>query len=505
MKKRTLPLLPSLFLLASPLSAQNALQRSVHQMEYGVEAQVSTSKGDTPLWLTANRYGLSSVEKQNGYLRASIRRDASADSLYQWRIGYGVDVAAGYHYSSKAFVQQLYADIDYRLVRLTIGAKDQPMAMKNAMLSSGSQTLGINARAVPAVRFELPEYWNISGRADIAAIRGHISYGMLTDGNFQEDYIGSNTTAHYAKKVLLHTKAGYLRLGNAKKFPLVFEGGLEMATQFGGTSYNYLSWDGVSAEPLKMKSGLKDIIKATFGGGGDSTDSDGYANSTGNMLGSWLARLTWHGKDWSLGVYYDHFFEDHSQMFLQYGWLDGMVGIEAHLPKNRFVDNVVYEYVKTTYQSGPVYHDTTNEIPDQISGVDNYYNHNLYAGWQHWGQAMGNVFFTSPLYNHNADLTFASNRFKAHHIGISGKPSDVLQYRMLYSHLRSLGTYAVPYDRARTNHSFMLELAYNPTHLGKLATKGWGLKAAFAMDRGDLLNDNTGLQITISKTGLLTH
>lgn len=498
-------MLSALFLFGTSLYGQNALQRAGRHIEYNVETQITTSKGNTPLWLTANRNGLSSIETQNGYLRAKVQHNAETDSLSKWRIGYGVDIAAAYNYSSKAFIQQLYADVDYKLVRITLGAKNQPMAFKNAQLSSGSQTFGINARAVPTLRFELPEYWNISGKADIAAIRGFISYGMLTDGKFQQDYIGNNTAAHYAKNVLLHTKACYFRLGNQRKFPLQFEGGIEMATQFGGTAYNSLTWNGINTGPLKLKNGIKEFINATFGGGGDTTDSEGYANSTGNMLGSWLARLTWQANDWSLGIYYDHFFEDHSQMFLQYGWLDGMVGIEAHLPKNRFVDNLVYEYVKTTYQSGAVYHDKNADMPDQISGVDNYYNHNLYAGWQHWGQAMGNVFFTSPLYNHNADFTFASNRFKAHHIGLTGSPSNVLHYRLLYSHIRSLGSYATPFDHTKTNHSIMLELSYLPTHIGKLDTRGWGFKAAFAMDRGDLLNDNTGLQFTITKNGFLTH
>ena len=505
MRQTTLMCLSMLGVLPLTCMAQNALERSFHNTEYCIEAQASTSKGDTPLWLTTNRYGLSSIDSQNGYLRASLIRNASTDSLNKWRIGWGADVAIGYNQANALLIQQLYADIDYKLVRLTIGAKNQPMSLKNAYLSSGSQTFGINARAVPSVRFELPEYWNITGRGNWAAIRGHISYGMLTDGGFQESYVGTNATAHYAKKVLLHTKAGYLRLGNARKFPMVFEGGIEMATQFGGTAYNSQTWDGVSSQPIKMKSGLKDFINATFGGGSDSTDGNGYANSTGNMLGSWLARLTWYGRDWSIGIYYDHFFEDHSQMFLQYGWLDGMVGFDVHLPQNPFVSNFVYEYVKTTYQSGPLYHDQTDAIPDQVSGVDNYYNHNIYAGWQHWGQAMGNVFFTSPLYNHTSDLTFTSNRFKAHHLGFSGNPCSSLQYRLHYSHLRSLGTYGQPFDQTKTNNSIMLELSYTPSRLGQLNTKGWNVKAAFAIDRGDLLNDNTGFQFTISKTGILFH
>ena len=51
----------------------------------------------------------------------------------------------------------------------------------------------------------------------------------------------------------------------------------------------------------------------------------------------------------------------------------------------------------------------------------------------------------------------------------------------------------------------MLELSYTPSRLGQLNTKGWNVKAAFAIDRGDLLNDNTGFQFTISKTGILFH
>lgn len=484
--------------------SDNALSRAVHNVTYNAEFQGNFSNDDTPLWLTANRYGLSSIKQNNGYARASIFHNTTADSTHQWRIGYGADIVAPISYSSKFVVQQLYADFDYRLVRLTLGAKQQPLALKNEELSSGGQTLGINARPVPAFRFEMPEYWNISGRGHWVAIRGHISYGMMTDGNFQQDYVGGGD-AHYAKNVLLHTKAGYIRLGNKDKFPLVFEGGLEWATQFGGTAYNSQTWDGTSTKPIKMSHTLKDFINATFGGGGDSTDGDGYANSTGNTLGSWLARLTWNGKDWSVSAYYDHFFEDHSQMFLQYGWFDGLVGVEAKLPHNRLVDNIVYEYMKTTYQSGSVYHDHTEAIPDQISGVDNYYNHNIYAGWQHWGQAMGNPLFTSPLYNHNVDLTFTSNRFKAHHMGISGTPTPSLHYRLLYTHQRSLGTYAVPYTKARTNHSFMAEVKYAPQRLGKLNTQGWSLKAAYAFDHGTLMGNNMGFQLTLAKTGLLLH
>ena len=80
-------------------------------IQYGVEMQGSFSKGKTPLWLNANKYGLSSLEKNNGYLRGSLVRPLSADSARRWAVGYGVDVAVPVNYTSNIVVQQAYVDI----------------------------------------------------------------------------------------------------------------------------------------------------------------------------------------------------------------------------------------------------------------------------------------------------------------------------------------------------------------------------------------------------------
>ena len=62
-------------------------------IQYNVETQGSFSHGKTPLWLNANKYGLSSLGETNGYVRGSIIRPLQADSIRNWGIGYGVDVA----------------------------------------------------------------------------------------------------------------------------------------------------------------------------------------------------------------------------------------------------------------------------------------------------------------------------------------------------------------------------------------------------------------------------
>ena len=251
-----------------------------------------------------------------------------------------------------------------------------------------------------------------------------------------------------------------------------------------------------------MGQGAGDFLDAIIGTGSDATDG-AFLNAAGNTLGSWLFSLTYQAKDWSVRAYYDHFFEDHSMMFFQYGWLDGMVGLEVQLPKNRLAHTLVYEYIKSDYQAGPVYHDHTAQLPDQVSGRDNYYNHNLYPGWQHWGQAMGNPLFTSPLYAATGDLTFPSNRFVAHHVGIQGMPVECLNYRLLLSYATHLGTYTDPYLQRKYMTSGLMELNYNFNHFKKLQHKGWEATAALAFDRGKQVGNNLGVAFSIKKTGFL--
>ena len=59
-------------------------------LHYNIEMQASGAKGQTPLWLNANRYGLSSLERANGYLRTAFVRPLQTDSGRKWALGYGI-------------------------------------------------------------------------------------------------------------------------------------------------------------------------------------------------------------------------------------------------------------------------------------------------------------------------------------------------------------------------------------------------------------------------------
>lgn len=458
-------------------------------MNYAVEAGVSFSGGEhTPLWMNAGRYGLSSVEKNNGYLRAGIFRPYEEEKKFSYR--FGLDLAGAYRFTSAFIVQQAYLDLRYRWFELSMGSKERPMELKNQELSSGSMTFGNNARPVPQVRISLPEYVALD-KKKIISIKGHVAYGIFTDDAWQKDFISSDLYKH-TEHVLYHSKALYARIGNEKRFPLVFEGGLEMAAQFGGKSFH----DGYIVD---MPNGIKDFFRALVpSGGSDNSPLNEQTNIYGNHLGSWIFSLSYKFPNWKLRAYYDHFFEDQSMMFGQYGWKDCLAGVEITLPKNKWIDNIVYEYIGTKDQSGPVFHDSTPIFPDQISAIDDYYNHSIYTGWQHWGMSMGNPLIVSPLYSENGLIIFKSNRIIAHHIGLSGTPNEEWKYRIFLSYAKHWGTYLDPLPNVEKNINSLVEVSYRPHKL-----KDWEFILSAASDAGKLIGNSFGGMFTVRKTGLL--
>lgn len=483
-------------------------------INYRLEAQTTVSDGKTPLWLNANRYGLSSLEDVNGYLRGSVIRPLSSDSARRWGIGYGVDLAVPVHFTSNLVVQQAFAELRWLHGVLTVGSKEWPMELKNNRLSSGSQTLGINARPVPQVRLALPEYWVLPFANDWIRLKGHIAFGKKTDDNWQHEF--TSKQSKYADDVLYHSKAGYLMIGNPDRFfPLSFELGLEMACTFGGTTWQRNS-DGTMTS-TKNGTGWRDFWHAFMTGGSEKNEKGtGYENVEGNHLGSLLARINYDTDTWALHLYADKYFEDHSSMlqvdydgygsgeewnekkkhrYFVYDFKDWMLGAELNLKNGVWLRDIVLEYLYTKYQSGSIYHDHTQNVSWHLGGRDNYYNHYLYTGWQHWGQAIGNPLYTSPIYNTDGTISFSNNRFMAFHLGFNGEPTERLHYRALVSYQEGFGTYAKPYNKKHHNVSFMLEASWLLPHQ-------WKVSGAYGMDFGYILGHNVGVQFTLTKTGV---
>ena len=490
-----------LFFLSLGCMAQ--LSRLTENVQYSFAAQGTAGAGDNaPFWFTNNRYGLGTTDNYSGLARVALWRNVETDSLWFWRFGYGVDLVSPINSENGYFnVQQAYLDIEWKMLRLSIGQKERLSELKNAYLSTGGMTMGINARPIPQVRAEMPEFWSVPGTKGIFSFKGHLAYGMYTDGAWQRKF-NAGTSNKYTSSSMFHSKALFVRLGNSDLFPLLFSGGLEMACQFGGTGWNIEQYGGGS---LGEKVDLGGNIWTAFIPGSGDVNDENYTNAAGNHVGSWHIRLDWKSNDWSVGAYMEHMFEDHSQMFMQYGfWKDMLLGLEVNLSKNPFLSSVVYEYNTTMNQSGPIYHDKTAENPQQISARDEYYNNHVYSAWQMGGFVIGNPLILSPIYNNyfgsEGNLSPQHNRIKVHHIGLMGAPTDEWSWRAMYTHQYSLGTYVQPLKEPCYANYLLLETTYKPKWGG-----GLSFSAAYGHNDGPLLGNSNAAMLTVCFNGWINR
>lgn len=485
------------FMIIADTFAQN-LSKGI---TYSAEVCSSFSDGAyAPFWFSANKYGLSSVESNSGYMRFSLERSFENDSSRTVGLAYGVDLACQVNNTSAFSVHQLYAGLEYKKLRLTLGARRQPLEMKNEELSMGDMTYGINSRPIPQIRVELKE-WAVPYTNGWLGVNGHLSYGWFTDSHWQRDFTSTSGSVH-SENSKFHSKAAYITIGKPSVFPLSFKAGVHFCCQFGGESWNMGrrldDTSSFSGDYADMDDGLSGYWHAFFPGGRDATDGD-YDNAEGNHLGSYQASLTYSAKDVTLKLYAEHFFEDHSQMFLQYDWKDFLLGVECEIPHGTLVHNILYEYLGTYDQTGSVYHDRTSNLPIQISGADDYYNHSIYGAWQHWGMSIGNPLLLSPIYNANGALRCYYNRVGAHHFALSGSPSSSWSYRLMFTHLRTLGTYNKPSYNPVYGNYFYAELTCSPSLF-----RGWRFTTAVGTNGGELIGGSKGITLSVSKSGWLT-
>lgn len=501
------------FLFLLPLFVCIQAQTSVSEWSkigYEIQTDVVASTGKhAPFWLVSNRHGLSSLEKNNANLSIGLFRQFDKKQGFTW--AYGAEFAGAYNYYAPFYVQQLYADVKYNCWELSIGSKERWSEGKHRTLSGGGLTFAPNARPIPQVRFGINEYTTVPWWFDgWVKVKGHFSYGRYTDDKFQKDFTNGAVGSHYTTGIIFHEKTAFMRIANPSGKGLGWESGLEMYTKFGGALYV----QGVYQRTLP--STFRDYISAFIPlPGGKNAPDEEKVNIGGNVLGSWHAIMDYTADNWKLRAYYEHFFEDHSQMlgvswvsnregvtrFLSYHpWQDGLWGLELELPKGRWLRGVVAEYITSRDQSGPLLHNTNENFKEQISGFDYYYNHYYFQSWQHWGMAVCNPHFLSPSYNENGSLSMPNTRIRSYHIGVAGEPYQGWAYRIMGSYTRHWGSFTDPLVNPEDVTSIMLEISHTPLKL-----RGWQFTGALATDCGSLIGDNIGGMITIRKTGFLTR
>lgn len=455
-----------------------------------VSTDVSAGGGDNnPFWLVSNKQGLSSLTPNNGYVRGAILKELNRNKRFDY--AYGVDLAGAWNNTSVFVIQQLYGEIKYRSLFLSAGSKERVGEFSNPDLSSGDVTISGNARPVPQIRAGFNRWVSPFKSCNWFALKGEIAYGWFTDKRFQEKRVNKEYGL-MSTGVKYHHKAIYFKFGNEQKHRWLIEAGYVLDSEFGGKSTWYKNGqiDRVEDAP----DGLKEYAKAFFPMQGSSTYYEG------NYVGGWQIKVNYKiNNDHRLRIGMENIFDDASSMGKLNGF-DGLWSLEYNTSKKGLITSALIEYFQTTNQSGPLHwypsdNPTHSDVWHHAPGADNYYNNYFYSGWSHWGQALGNPLITSPLYNKNNLLSFANNRVRAFHGGVKGEIIPGLEHRVLLTYMKGWGTPFYPFTHTQESFSGLIEFKYQSKKIYDIA-----LKLSLAADFGNLLGDNFGVNINVSKS-----
>lgn len=475
------------------LLASSGTVAQVNETAYDIELFGAAATGDfTPFWMTSNRYGIVPLEANNGYLRAGVLHNQTFGQGFYWSAG--LDLVGVVPRYRNAYIHQLYAEIGYKSLQLSVGSKEQtsPFGL-DSRLSSGDVIRSMNARPIPEVSLSLPHFVVVPATKGWLQLKGSFSVGRSFDNDYLKDFVNPSQT--YVKDVLWHHKSLYFQIKDTKnKAPLSGTIGIQHIAQWGGTSTN--------PKIGKQPHSFKDFLRIVCGkeGGGDATISD-QINVLGSHHISYDLRLSYTRDKWALQGYHQHLCYDKSGMEL-YNGADGLWGLQLDLPQFTWLSKVVIEYFSTKNGSGPFHYIEYDheKYPGHGGGGDNYYNNDEYiSGNSYFNRGVGSPLVPSPEYNRKGELGFLCNRVQDWHIGAEGKVSSQLSYRLLVTVMNGWGTARTPYLKKREGVSYMLDLSYTHPSL-----PGWNFSGAIAGDTGNMFGDKgIGFNVSISKQGIL--
>jgi len=444
------------------ISFSSFSQKKELKYEVGTSAQIS-SKSTLPFWLVSNKDGL--IPSQN-----SIFGDVSLGMGFNEASKTGIDFmwkasAAGYTGDeSKLLLDQLYTGFKWKFIDLYIGQKNTQTLYGGLSSTNGNLLYSNNARSYPRYEISVSDWTNIPFTKGILSFKALLSDGITTDNR-------------YIDKARIHHKNIYVRILKDSKFSA--SAGVE----------HYALWAGTHPTEGKI-SGSFDKYKKVFMYEGD--DEGAFGNDSyrlGNHLGSFRFDLYYNNKNFSLNSYFQTIFEDGSGR--DFGNSpDGLYGL-FYTKKNNdknIIQSAILEFYHTTDQSG------RNRLNGD-DGNDNYLNHGEYkTGWTHHGRTMGSPLFIT---NDSDNQPIINNRFKAIHLGVKGFVLNI-PYRAYFTYSKNYGTNDNPFSSSLNQYSSYLEVNVPVRNIP------FKIDLACALDQGELLGDNVGFMLRLSKSGIIS-
>lgn len=477
-----------------------SLAQSRVKIDYDLVSECAISSGDfTPYMMTANRFDVLSPRSNTGYMSAGLHGEIQYRE--NWNFSGGLTTIASIHSDHKSYLQELYLKTTYRKIFLEVGSRQQSSPVINQVLSSGDFINSGNAKPIPMVHAATAGFVTLPYLHDWIESYADFGYGYLLDGDWSEkrfeDYHAKHNGSFFTKDVSFHHKELYLRTNSLKKFFATI--GMQHSVFFGGIKTSYESG------PQKIsgsKAGLSDYFRVLIPkSDGSSKSNAGDSFVYGNHLGIWYADIAYNVSSTKLlRTYMEKPFEDGSGIAFRNGF-DGIWGIEYSTnDQSSLVKGVVFEYIQTTNQSGPIHWapgdfdaSISSKLPNETTGADNYYNNFYYNGYSHYGMSLGTALLKSPYFNQDNYLNYIDNRVTAWHFGINGDICSSFGYLIKSSYREGLGTPFVPLKQKHHSFDAIIQLLF---HKGP-----WQCSVSYALTQGNVYGNSNGADIKISYHG----
>lgn len=395
---------------------------------------------------------------------------------------------------TRGIVDRLYISAGWKVLHLDVGMKPRMRELGDLSLTGGNIVFTGNARNMPGLNAWSDWIWFEKGHW--FGVKGNFAHYQMIDSRYISD-------------AMLHNKSFAFKVALGRKVD--FEAGLD----------HWVQWGGISPTAGKRPSSFSDYLKVILAkrGGDDATLSD-QLNALGNHFGREYVRLTWRAAAFDMVFQYDLPFEDGGQVIKLEPFPDGVYTLKFSFKESqRLVNEILYEFVNTTWQSGPV-HDrpaTEEEMtkdygkyvhwqdPDHHyygrmvpGGRDDYFNNSEYkSGWTYYGRPLC-LPLMIPFAPGEDGITrgIISNRVRAHHVGIKGVAWK-LPYAFKATYSSNWGRYFGEGEGFFASRPKQLSLALEV----ELAEQVTNIPVSFVVgaygDLGKVYRNSTGLSLRI--------
>lgn len=478
-------------------------------LNYEVKAIGAGASGDFAPYFIGSNNGARIVRKGHALADLGVSVELDRSKRFSWAAG--AELITGYSTAndyqlwqqddwtyqsnrpSAAWIQQLYGQIKYRGVFLTVGQRDYESALLPQQLTSGDLTRSGNSRGMPGASAGFIDFQNIPFTNGWVQIDGMIEYAKFFDTDFRRKQFNLYTGLLTGNTYYTYKRC-YFRTKPSERFSVTL--GMQTAGQFGGWTEYYRR--GTMYRDDRRGFRVKDVIKMFF-----PIEGNGNAFYEGNSLGSWdfKARYRLPGDD-EISFAFQWPWEDGSGIGRRNGW-DGLWGLYYQTKSKGFISGAAVEWLDFRNQSGPI-HFAPGDMPGtdlnaSTTGGDNYYNNDTYASYTNYGMSIATPFLVSPIYNLNGSSYYLHNCARGLHLAISGYILPELSYAVKYSWQQAWGMGRKPSPYCMIDNSMLADVRWD---LSALAP-GWNVGAQLAFDAGRLRGNNFGAMVSVSYSGSL--